>query len=186
MSRIGNKPVNIPQGVEVNIKDKIISVKGPKGQLEETIMSDDISCILEEDNIIISRTKDEIQIKAFHGLYRSLIQNMVIGVSTGFEKKLRLIGTGYRAQNKGKSLELNLGFSHPITIEPIGENKLLVEEQTLVTVEGINKEHVGRQAAKIRILRKPNPYTGKGIKYNDEQIRRKTGKSAVGAGEGAP
>ena len=186
MSRVGKKPILIPSGVDFKLDGVVLQVKGPKGQLEETIMSDDISCILEEDNIIISRTKDEIQIKAFHGLYRSLIQNMVIGVSTGFEKKLRLIGTGYRAQNKGKSLELNLGFSHPITIEPIGENKLLVEEQTLVTVEGINKEHVGRQAAKIRILRKPNPFTGKGIKYNDEQIRRKTGKSAVGAGEGAP
>ena len=107
---------------------------------------------------------------------------MVTGVTDGFNKKLELIGTGYRAQAKGKSLELSLGFSHSISVEPIGENKLSVEEQTTVIVDGIDKEHVGRQAAKIRSLRKPNPFTGKGIKYVGEEIRRKSGKSAVGAG----
>ena len=118
-----------------------------------------------------------------HGLYRALISNMVVGVTEGFSKKLVLIGTGYRAQLKGKSLELSLGFSHSITVDPLGDNKFSIEDQTLLTIEGPDKEHVGRQAAKIRILRKPNPYTGKGIKYDDEIIRRKSGKAAVGAGD---
>ena len=130
----------------------------------------------------IKSLSEEIEIKALHGLYRSLLNNMVTGVTDGFNKKLELIGTGYRAQAKGKSLELSLGFSHSISVEPIGENKLSVEEQTTVIVDGIDKEHVGRQAAKIRSLRKPNPFTGKGIKYVGEEIRRKSGKSAVGAG----
>ena len=182
MSRVGNKPINIPTGVDVKIDQGLVIIKGPKGTLEENIKSDQIEIKLDENTLIVSRNNEEIETKALHGLYRSLINNMVIGVTDGFNKKLELIGTGYRAQAKGKSLELSLGFSHSISVDPIGENKLSVEEQTMVIIDGINKEHVGRQAAKIRSLRKPNPFTGKGIKYTDEEIRRKSGKSAVGAG----
>jgi large subunit ribosomal protein L6 len=183
MSRIGNRPIQIPSGVEIKIDKALVSVKGPKGQLDQKISNENILFDLAEDNLSISRKNDDIETKSFHGLYRALISNMVTGVTDGFSKKLQLIGTGYRAQLKGKSLELSLGFSHSITVEPIGENKFSVEDQTLLTIEGPDKEHVGRQAAKIRILRKPNPFTGKGIKYDDEVIRRKSGKAAVGAGE---
>ena len=183
MSRIGNQPIQVPSGVEIKIEKDLVSVKGPKGQLEQKISNQNISFDLSEDNLTISRKNDEIETKSVHGLYRALISNMVTGVTDGFSKKLILIGTGYRAQLKGKSLELSLGFSHSITVDPIGENKFSVEDQTLLTIEGTDKEHVGRQAAKIRILRKPNPFTGKGIKYDDEVIRRKSGKAAVGAGE---
>ncbi len=183
MSRIGNKPIEIPSGVEIKVDNNLISVKGSKGQLEEKINTDQIVCNIEEGTLTVSRKNDSIETKSLHGLYRALIANMVTGVTEGFSKKLELIGTGYRAQVKGKSLELSLGFSHSILVEPIGENKLSVEEQTIVIVEGPNKEHVGRQAAKIRILRKPNPFTGKGIKYTNEVIKRKSGKAAVGAGE---
>jgi|TARA_B110000263_G_scaffold114883_1_gene100154 large subunit ribosomal protein L6 len=182
MSRIGNKPIPIPSGVDIKIEKNLISVKGPKGSLEEKINSENITFEIDGSNFLVSRTNEEIEIKSMHGLYRSLISNMVEGVTNGFNKKLQLIGTGYRAQPKGKSLELSLGFSHPITVDPIGENKLTVNEQTSVIIDGIDKEHVGRQAAKIRSLRKPNPFTGKGIKYSDEIIRRKSGKSAVGSG----
>tara|TARA_Y100000768_G_scaffold64738_2_gene44783 strand:- start:360 stop:911 length:552 start_codon:yes stop_codon:yes gene_type:complete len=183
MSRIGNKPIQIPSGVDINIDKDKVSVKGPKGQLEQKISNQNISFDLSDESLAISRNDEDIETKSLHGLYRALISNMVIGVTDGFSKKLELIGTGYRAQLKGKSLELSLGFSHSITVDPIGENKFSVEDQTLLTIEGTDKEHVGRQAAKIRILRKPNPYTGKGIKYDYEVIRRKSGKAAVGAGE---
>tara|TARA_B100002019_G_C21229174_1_gene579092 strand:- start:130 stop:681 length:552 start_codon:yes stop_codon:yes gene_type:complete len=183
MSRIGNKPIQIPSGVDINIDKDKVSVKGPKGQLEQKISNQNISFDLSDESLAISRNNEDIETKSLHGLYRALISNMVIGVTDGFSKKLELIGTGYRAQLKGKSLELSLGFSHSITVDPIGENKFSVEDQTLLTIEGTDKEHVGRQAAKIRILRKPNPYTGKGIKYDYEVIRRKSGKAAVGSGE---
>ena len=186
MSRIGNKPIQIPSGVEVKIEKELVSVKGPKGQLEQKIASKNISFDLSDDILNISRKNDELETKSMHGLYRALVANMVLGVTDGFSKKLELIGTGYRAQIKGKSLELSLGFSHSITVDPIGDNKFSVEDQTLLTIEGPDKEHVGRQAAKIRILRKPNPYTGKGIKYDYEVIRRKSGKAAVGAGVAGP
>tara|TARA_B110000438_G_scaffold9136_1_gene9159 strand:+ start:72 stop:629 length:558 start_codon:yes stop_codon:yes gene_type:complete len=182
MSRIGNKPIIIPAGVDIKIEKNLVSVKGPKGNLEEKINTDNVTFEINDSNLLVSRSNEEIETKAMHGLYRSLISNMVNGVTEGFNKKLQLIGTGYRAQPKGKSLELSLGFSHSITVEPIGENKLTVNEQTNVIIEGIDKEHVGRQAAKIRSLRKPNPFTGKGIKYSNEVIRRKSGKSAVGSG----
>ena len=182
MSRIGNKPITIPSGVDIKIEKNLISVKGPKGSLEEKIKTDNINFKIDDSNLLVSRTNEELQTRAMHGLYRSLISNMVEGVTEGFNKKLQLIGTGYRAQPKGKSLELSLGFSHSITVDPIGENKLSVNEQTNVIIDGIDKEHVGRQAAKIRSLRKPNPFTGKGIKYSYEVIRRKSGKSAVGSG----
>ncbi|MAX12131.1 MAG: 50S ribosomal protein L6 [Chloroflexi bacterium] len=182
MSRIGNKPIDIPSGVDIKLEKELVTIKGPKGTLQEKINSKEISINVEESTLIVSRSNEDIEIKALHGLYRSLLNNMVTGVTDGFNKKLELIGTGYRAQAKGKSLELSLGFSHSISVEPIGENKLSVEEQTTVIVDGIDKEHVGRQAAKIRSLRKPNPFTGKGIKYVGEEIRRKSGKSAVGAG----
>ena len=155
-----------------------------KGELDQKIASEDIVFDLSDENLTITRKNELIETKSMHGLYRALIANMVTGVTEGFSKKLELIGTGYRAQLKGKSLELSLGFSHSITVDPIGENKFSVEDQTMLLIEGPSKENVGRQAAKIRTLRKPNPYTGKGIKYIDEVIRRKSGKAAVGAGEG--
>ena len=183
MSRIGNKPISIPSGVDVKIEKNLVIVKGPKGELDQKIASQDIVFDLSDENLTITRKNELIETKSMHGLYRALIANMVTGVTEGFSKKLELIGTGYRAQLKGKSLELSLGFSHSITVDPIGENKFSVEDQTILQIEGPSKENVGRQAAKIRTLRKPNPYTGKGIKYSDEVIRRKSGKAAVGAGE---
>ena len=183
MSRIGNKPIQIPSGVEIKIDKELVSVKGPKGHLDQKISSQSLSLDLSDDILSISRKNDDIETKSMHGLYRALISNMVVGVTEGFSKKLVLIGTGYRAQLKGKSLELSLGFSHSITVDPLGDNKFSIEDQTLLTIECPDKEHVGRQAAKIRILRKPNPYTGKGIKYDDEIIRRKSGKAAVGSGD---
>ena len=184
MSRIGNKPINIPTGVELKVEKNLVIVKGPKGELDQKIASEDIVFDLSDEKLTITRKNELIETKSMHGLYRALIANMVTGVTEGFSKKLELIGTGCRAQLKGKSLELSLGFSHSITVDPIGENKFSVEDQTILLIEGPNKENVGRQAAKIRTLRKPNPYTGKGIKYSDEVIKRKSGKAAVGAGEG--
>ena len=184
MSRIGNKPISIPSGVDVKIEKDLVIVKGPKGELDQKISSEDIVFDLSDENLTITRKNELIETKSMHGLYRALIANMITGVTEGFSKKLELIGTGYRAQLKGKSLELSLGFSHSITVDPIGENKFSVEDQTILLIEGPSKENVGRQAAKIRTLRKPNTYTGKGIKYSDEVIRRKSGKAAVGAGEG--
>ena len=181
MSRIGKVPINVPSGVEVKLDGTTVTVKGKAGELTRTFpisMKIDLS----GDVLSVTRPNDEPDQRALHGLTRSLLNNMVIGCSDGFSKRLELIGTGYRVQQKGEGLEINVGYSHPIDIQPIGNNKLAADGQTFIIVSGPSKEHVGDQAARIRKVRKPNPYTGKGIKYSDEVIRRKAGKTAVGTG----
>ncbi len=179
MSRIGKLPIEIPNGVTVNINGNEVSIKGPKGE-EKLTFHNSIRVNYEDNKITCHRNSEDSEIKAFHGLVRSLINNCVIGVSTGFEIVLDVIGTGYRVTKKGKDLEFSLGFSHSVLVNPIGTNELSEENQNIVFVRGSNKQTVGEQAARIRKLRKPNPYTGNGIKYRDEIIRRKAGKTAVG------
>mgnify|MGYP001249054907 FL=1 len=179
MSRIGKMPINIPSGVNVEISGDLVTVKGPKGE-EKVKIPNLVKVTNQNQQIICNRENDEPHSRATHGLIRSLINNCVVGVSEGFEIILDVIGTGYRVGKKGKDLEFNLGYSHSITVSPIGENELSEEGQNIVFIRGSNKQNVGEQAAKIRKLRKPNPYTGNGIKYRDEVIRRKAGKTAVG------
>ena len=179
MSRIGKLPINVPNGVSVDIKGQEVIVKGAKGE-EKVIVYNTIKVIFKDNEIICERNSEEPEVKALHGLTRSLLNNCVTGVSTGFEIILDILGTGYRANKKGKGLEFSLGFSHTVIVDPIGTNELAEENQNIVFVRGSNKQTVGEQAARIRKLRKPNPYTGNGIKYRDEIIRRKAGKTVVG------
>ena len=182
MSRIGNAKITIPQGVEVVFKDGVVTVKGSKGELIQEIDSC-VSIKIEENEISLSRESDAPQHRAKHGLYRSLINNMVIGVSEGFKKELEVVGVGYRAVARGQQLDLALGYSHNIIIEFPKEIKVSAVSEKgkapIVTVESIDKQLVGQAAAKIRSLRKPEPYKGKGIKFVGEQLRRKAGKTAA-------
>ncbi len=178
MSRIGIKPIEIKEGIEITIDDKnVVTVKGPKGTLSEAIPKE-IKIEKEESTLVVKRPTNNKKHKSLHGLSRSLINNMVVGVTEGYEKKLELNGVGYRATMQGKKLVLNLGFSHPIEMEQPEGIELDVPSQTAIIVKGANKQQVGNFAAKIRELRKPEPYKGKGIKYSDEYIRRKEGKTA--------
>ena len=178
MSRIGKAPISIPDGVTVDIKKNIVRVKGPKGELEQKV-DPAIQVSVDNDSIQIERPTNNRQHRAFHGLYRSLIANMVMGVSEGFSKQLEIIGVGYRAEIRGKSLLLQLGYSHPIVyLAPEGID-IKAPNPTNIQVSGINKELVGLVAAKIRSFRPPEPYKGKGIRYQGEQVRRKAGKSAA-------
>ena len=181
MSRIGQAPINVPDGIEIKLDGTTVMVKGKAGELTRTF-SASMKIDLTDGVLSVTRSNDEPDQRALHGLTRSLLNNMVIGCSDGFSKRLELIGTGYRVQQKGGGLEVNVGYSHPIDIQPIGNNKLTADGQTFIVVSGPSKEDVGDQAARIRKVRKPNPYTGKGIKYSDEVIRRKAGKTAVGTG----
>jgi len=173
-------PIKIPSGVTVEISGDLVTVKGPKGE-EKVEIPNLVKVAMDDQQVICNRENDEPQSKATHGLIRSLLNNCIVGVSDGFEIILDVIGTGYRVSKKGKDLEFNLGYSHSITVSPIGENDLSEEGQNIVFVRGSNKQNVGEQAARIRKLRKPNPYTGNGVKYRDEIIRRKAGKTAVGS-----
>ncbi|ABW18069.1 50S ribosomal protein L6 [Alkaliphilus oremlandii] len=177
MSRIGLRPIEIPQGVEVKIDEKNFAVvKGPKGTLEQQL-SKDMEIKIEENVINVVRPTDNKKHKSLHGLTRTLLSNMVEGVTKGYEKKLELVGVGYRANKQGDKLVLTLGFSHPIEmVDPEGIT-VEVPSQTEIFVKGINKQVVGNYAAKIRELRKPEPYKGKGVKYANEVIRRKVGKT---------
>lgn len=180
MSRIGKMPIPVPAGVEVKIDGHKVSVKGPKGELAQEF--NPIMTIKQEGaEIIVSRPDDERESKSLHGLTRSLINNMVVGVSDGFEKKLEIQGVGYRAALKGKTLELQLGFSHPILIEPREGIAFEVPDQTHITVKGISKQLVGQTAAEVRKWREPEPYKGKGIRYEGEYVRHKLGKAAAAA-----
>ena len=178
MSRIGIKPITLPAGVEVKVDGNVVSVKGPKGELQETISS--LLTVENKDGVItVSRDGDEAEKRAQHGLARPLIHNMVIGVTDGFQKKLQLVGVGYKAEKKGKKLVMNLGYSHPVELEdPEGIETETPDANTIV-VKGINKALVGNYAANIRAWRKPEPYKGKGIKYENEHIRRKEGKTGA-------
>lgn len=176
MSRIGKLPVSIPTGVEVKLEGNDLSVKGPKGTLKRTLHKD-MLIKLEDGNITVTRPSDEKNHKALHGLTRTLIANMVEGVTKGYEKALELVGVGYRAAKQGNKLVLTVGYSHPVEIEPEQGVEIEVPAPTKVIVRGANKEKVGMLAANIRAVREPEPYKGKGIKYADERIRRKVGKT---------
>lgn len=178
MSRIGKMPIAIPQGVEVNINGQHVSVKGPKGELSVEV-SEPIKVVVEENEIIVTRPDEEQTSKALHGLSRTLIANNVQGVSQGFQKNLEIVGTGYRAVAKGSGVELALGLSHPVVVDPPAGVTLQVEGQNKIIVSGIDKQAVGEVAANIRKLRKPEPYKGKGIRYEGEYVRRKAGKAGA-------
>jgi large subunit ribosomal protein L6 len=177
LSRIGKKPVEIPKGVNINLEGQVIKVKGPKGELHRTIHPA-IKAEIVESEIKFSRPDDLKETRSLHGLTRALIQNMIIGVTDSYKKTLDIVGVGYKAELKGKNLLLNIGYSHPIYFVPPDEVKLEVPAPTQIIISGIDKELVGLVAAKIRSFRKPEPYKGKGIKYSDERIIRKAGKTA--------
>ena len=177
MSRIGRMPIAVPAGVTVDIaENNKVTVKGPKGTLERVLPAE-MTIKLENDEIVVTRPNDLKKMKALHGLTRSLLNNMVIGVTEGYQKELEVNGVGYRAQKKGKVLTLSLGYSHPVEMEDPDGVEVEVEGQNKIIVKGIDKEKVGQYAAEIREKRAPEPYKGKGIKYADEVIRRKVGKT---------
>lgn len=179
MSRIGKLPVTIPAGVEVKVSDSnLVTVKGPKGELQEQI-SNLIKVEMNDGVLTVTRDNDVKEARSAHGLSRTLIQNMILGVTNGFEKKLQLIGVGYKAEKKGKVLVLNLGYSHPIEMPDPDGIQTEVTSPTEVTVKGISKALVGNYAANIRKWRKPEPYKGKGVRYIDEVVRRKEGKAGA-------
>jgi len=182
MSRIGKVPITIPAGVQVTLADRTIKVKGAKGELSYSY-STLVEVTQEGDQIIVKRNGDDKEPRAFHGLTRALINNMVQGVSKGFEKRLQLVGVGFRAQVTGKKLVLNVGFSHPIDyMIPEGVKvEMDKEDKNILVVSGIDRQKVGETAAQIRKFRKPEPYKGKGIRYVDEYVRRKAGKAAAKA-----
>lgn len=181
MSRIGKAPIEIPAGVKVEIKDNVVTVKGPKGELKQAV-NPELEVKVEDNHIILTRPSDDREHRAQHGLYRALIHNMVVGVSTGYRKEMELVGVGYRASATGQVLELSLGFSHAIYIKLPAEVKVEAKTERnknpLIILESDDKQLLGQVCAKIRSLRKPEPYKGKGIKFVGEVIRRKSGKSA--------
>jgi large subunit ribosomal protein L6 len=182
MSRIGKLPVNLPSGVTISVDDaNVVSVKGPLGTLSQKVDSD-IRVEVENNEIVLSRPNDEKRLKSLHGLYRALIDNMVVGVSKGYRKDLELVGVGYRAEAKGQQLEMSLGYSHDIVMELPKEVRVETKTEKrsnpVITLSSIDKQLIGHIAAKIRSLRPPEPYKGKGIKFVGEQLRRKAGKSA--------
>ena len=176
MSRIGNKVITVPAGVEVNLDDNFATVKGPKGELKQQF-DKDMTFNIEGSEITVVRPSDSKRHRTVHGTTRAILANMVEGVSAGFKKELELIGVGYRAQMQGKKLVLSVGYSHPVEFEEIEGITLGVEGNTKVSIEGINKEVVGQYAAKVRAVRPPEPYKGKGIRYVGEYVRRKEGKT---------
>lgn len=178
MSRIGKQPVAIPQGVDVTIDGSTVTAKGKLGELTRSF-SPILTIKQEGDEIIVTRPNDSREAKSLHGLTRTLIHNMVVGVTEGFSKNLEINGVGYRAQKQGKNLNLSLGFSHPVVVEPPQGIEFDVPSANAITVKGIDKEVVGQIAAEIRSFREPEPYKGKGIKYAGEHIRRKEGKAGA-------
>ena len=181
MSRIGKKPVSIPKGVTITVKDSVVTVKGPKGELSQEI-DRDITIEITETELIVGRPTEQIRHRAMHGLYRSLIANLVKGVTEGYKKELELVGVGFKAANQGNILDLALGYSHNIIFEVPKELKVATTtekgQNPKIFLEGSDKQLIGAVAAKLRSLRKPEPYKGKGVKYSDEVIRRKAGKAA--------
>jgi len=177
LSRIGRAPIPVPSGVTVDIAGQKVTVKGPKGTLEHTVV-EPIRIAQEDESLLVTRPTDRGPHRALHGLSRTLVANMVTGVTEGFERKLELVGVGYRAQLKGTSLEIAVGFSHPVFIEAPEGITFEVPDPTQITVSGIDKQRVGQTAAEIRRVRPPEPYKGKGIRYAGELVRRKVGKRA--------
>ena len=176
MSRIGRLPIEIPSGVDVTVNGSAVTVKGPKGELQFAAPSP-IEVKLEDGHVLVTRPDDERESRSLHGLTRTLIANQIIGVTQGYSKALEIVGTGYRVQAKGASLEFALGFSHAVTVDPPAGISFTVDGNTKLAVHGIDKQAVGEVAANIRKLRKPEPYKGKGIRYAGEIVRRKAGKS---------
>lgn len=177
MSRIGRLPVEIPAGVEVKIADgNVVTVKGPKGTLERTLVPE-MTVEVQDNQVVVTRPNDLKKMKSLHGLTRTLVYNMIVGVTAGYEKKLEINGVGYRAAKQGNKLVLSLGYSHPVEMEDPEGVESVVEGNNVVVVKGISKEKVGQYAAEIRFKRPPEPYKGKGVKYADEIIRRKEGKT---------
>jgi large subunit ribosomal protein L6 len=178
MSRKGKAPIQLPKGIETQISKESISIKGPKGTIVQKI-GPEVSIELKDNVLHVSLNEKYADKSNFHGLYRSLIANMVVGTTTGFEKKLQMIGVGYRAAVQGNVLDLQLGFSHPTKIPIPAGMQVKVDKNTLIIINGINKQEVGQFAATVRSMRPPEPYQGKGIRYEDEYVRKKAGKAAA-------
>ena len=182
MSRIGKNPITVPSGVELSIQGNVVSVKGPKGELTQEV-DENLGLEFADNVLTLTRPNDEKDIRSKHGLYRALIQNMIVGVSEGYTVQLQMVGVGFRAASQGQQLNLSLGYSHPIILELPSEVKVAAEtnkgEAPLVTLSSHDKQLLGTVAAKIRSLRKPEPYKGKGVRFLGEQIRRKAGKTAA-------
>jgi large subunit ribosomal protein L6 len=176
MSRIAKKPIALPQGVKVDLKDGMVLVEGPKGSLSRPLL-EGIQLDMAEGSLLVKRANDTKRVRSYHGLMRTLVANMVDGVSKGFEKKLEIVGIGYRSEMQGNSIVLYLGYSHPINFPLPSGISADIEKQTVVTIKGIDKELVGQVSAKIRDLRRPDPYKGKGVKYAGEVLRKKAGKT---------
>jgi large subunit ribosomal protein L6 len=176
MSRIGRLPIAVPDGVDVTIDGRRLTVKGPKGELSRELHPD-MTVDREDGNLVVTRPTEQKQHKQLHGLTRTLVNNMVVGVTTGYRKGLEITGVGYRASLVGRKLQLNLGYSHPVEIEPPAGISFELENPTRLAVVGIDKELVGQMAARVRSTRKPEPYKGKGVRYAGERIRRKAGKA---------
>lgn len=177
MSRIGRMPITVPAGVTVTVSNEnVVTVKGPKGELTQAV-NPKITVKVEAGAVLVERHSENKEDRSLHGLYRALIQNMVVGVTEGYQKKLEIVGVGYRASLQGKNLNLGLGHSHPILVEPVEGITFEVPDQNTIIVKGIDKQLVGAVSAVIRGKRPPEPYHGKGVKYSDERIRRKAGKT---------
>ncbi len=177
MSRIGRKPIVIPEGVKVAIDGQTVRAQGPKGNLAQEVPAS-LSVAVQDNQVVVSRDSDERMVRALHGLMRSLVANMINGVKTEFVRKLDIVGIGYRAQMQGKTIQLALGYSHPVMFPLPDGISAEIERQTAITLRGADKALLGQTAARLRSLRKPDPYKGKGIKYSDEVVRRKVGKKA--------
>ncbi|SHE43629.1 50S ribosomal protein L6 [Streptoalloteichus hindustanus] len=177
MSRIGKLPVPVPAGVDITIDGQVVTVKGPKGSLTHVVPEPIAVERAEDGGLLVKRPDDERKSRSLHGLTRTLVNNMVVGVTQGYEKKLEIVGVGYRVQAKGSSLEFALGFSHPVKVDPPQGITFAVESPTKFSVQGIDKQQVGEVAANIRKIRKPEPYKGKGVRYAGENVRRKVGKT---------
>ncbi len=177
MSRIGRKPIGIPQGVKVQIDGNVVRAEGPKGRLAQAVPAG-ISAQLDQDHLVLTRETDARTVRALHGLARSLVANMVAGVSAGFERKLEIVGIGYRAQMQGKNIQLALGYSHPVIFSLPDGITAEIDRQVAITLRGADKALLGQTAARLRDLRRPDPYKGKGIRYTGEVVRRKVGKKA--------
>lgn len=182
MSRIGRKPIDVPEEVEIKIDKDNISVKGKLGELSQKFDNTSVKLSMEDSRLTVIPVSNSNENRAKHGLYRSLINNMVIGVSSGFSKTLIIVGVGFRASKKGNDLEILAGYSNPVIVNPLQGISFDVPDNTTIVVKGIDKQVVGEMAAKIRSIRKPEPYKGKGIKYSDEVIRRKVGKTGITSG----
>ncbi len=177
MSRIGRKPIEIPAGVKVEVEEGVVRAEGPKGRLVQPIPAG-LTARVENNALVVSRQGDQRTLRALHGLTRALLANMVTGVKEGFERKLEIVGIGYRAQLQGRAIQLSLGYSHPVVFPLPDGITAEIERQTLITLRGADKALLGQTAARLRALRKPDPYKGKGVKYVEETIRRKVGKKA--------